>query len=168
MVVSVILLRVIIIRLRLIKTSYKGPISLRESFGEVKAMATNQQEITAEQQIEMKSVSKEPAWQSPTRQERLWDQVEVRASGVTVFFLTPFWGYSIFTPRCLVDVTPGTRRPKKELYERRQQQIGDKEIFLKIFFPLFPGLNNHSMGEGIFPEYNWNSWIPLSRCLKIR
>ena len=30
---------------------------------------------------------------------------EVRANCVTVFYLTPFGGYSIFTPRCLVNVT---------------------------------------------------------------
>ena len=57
-----------------------------------------------------------------------------------------------FTPRCLVDVTPRTRKAQKELYERRQQQIGDEAIL--FYFPLFPGFNSHSMGEGIFPEYN--------------
>ena len=52
------------------------------------------------------------------------------------------------------------KKAQKELYERRQQQIGNEDVFFK-FFPLFPGFNNHSMGEGIFPEYNRNSWIEV-------
>ena len=42
-----------------------------------------------------------------------------RLQCVAVCYLTPFWGYSIFTPRGLVDVTPWTRKAQKELYERR-------------------------------------------------
>ena len=70
-----------------------------------------------------------------------------------------------FTPRCLVDVTPWTRRPKKII---RKKTATDRRRRYFFIFPLFPGFNNHSMGEGIFPEYNWNDWIPQSRCLKIR
>ena len=58
------------------------------------------------------------------------------------------------------------KKAQKELYERWQKQIGDEAVL--FYFPLFPGFNNHSMGKPIFPEYNWNGWIPQSRCLKIR
>ena len=43
-----------------------------------------------------------------------------------------------FTPRCLVGVTPCTRKAQKELYKRRQQQIGDKDVSF-IFFLYFLG-----------------------------
>ena len=56
------------------------------------------------------------------------------------------------------------KKAPKELYERRQRQIGDEDVI--FIFPLFPGFNNHSMGEGIFPEYNWNGWMLQSRCLE--
>ena len=88
------------------------------------------------------------------------------ASCVAVWYLTPFGGYFILPQSCFVDVTPRTRKAQKELYERRQQQIGDEYVL--FYFPLFPGFNNHSMSEGISPEYNWNGWIPQSRCLKTR
>ena len=91
-----------------------------------------------------------------------------RASCVTVFIWLHSEVILFFTPCWLVDVIPWTRKAQKELYERRQQQIGDKDFFFFSFFLLFPGFNNHSMGEGIFLEYNWNGWIPQSRCLKIR
>ena len=87
-----------------------------------------------------------------------------RASCVAVWYLTPFWGYFILPPRCLVDVTPRIRKAPKELYERRQLQIEDEAVL--FYFPLFPGFNNHSMGEGFFPEYNWNSWLPTQGVLK--
>ena len=54
-----------------------------------------------------------------------------------------------FTPRWLVGVTPCPRKSQKELYKRRQQQIGDEDVSF-----IFPGFNNHSMGGRVFPEYN--------------
>ena len=39
-----------------------------------------------------------------------------------------------FTPRCFVDVTPRTRKAHKELYERRQQQIGDEDVLFYFSF----------------------------------
>ena len=39
--------------------------------------------------------------------------------------------------------------------------------FRYIYIYIYIYIYNHSMGEGIFPEYNWNGWIPESRCLKI-
>ena len=51
----------------------------------------------------------------------------------------------------------------KELYKRRQEEkIGGKKKLL--YFAFISGLNNHSMSEEILPEYNWNGWIPQSRC----
>ena len=50
---------------------------------------------------------------------------------------------------------------KKTATDRRRK----RSIYI---FPLFPGFNNHSMSEGVFPEYSWNGWIPQLRCLKIR
>ena len=73
------------------------------------------------------------------------------ASCVSVFYLTPFWSCSIFTPRCFVDVTPWTRKTQKELYERRQQQIGDENILFSFCFLFFSGFNRW----GNFP------WIQL-------
>ena len=55
-----------------------------------------------------------------------------------------------FTPNCLVSITPWTRRAQKELYEKRQQQIGDEAIL--FYFPLFQQPFN---GWGNFP------WIQL-------
>ena len=50
----------------------------------------------------------------------LWGQAEVKGKlCYRFFYLIPFRGYSIFTPLCLVDVTPWTRKAQKELYERR-------------------------------------------------
>ena len=56
------------------------------------------------------------------------------------------------------------KKAQKELYDRRQQQIGDEDVSF-IFFLYFLG---STMDEGIFHEYNWNGWIPQSSCLKIR
>ena len=39
-----------------------------------------------------------------------------------------------FTPRWLVNVTPGTRKAQKELYERRQQYIGDEDDYFIFSF----------------------------------
>ena len=73
-------------------------------------------------------------------------------SCVTVFLSDSILSYTIFTPRCFVDVTPRTRKAQRELYKRRQQQIGNKDIL--FYFPLFLGFKNHSLGKRIIPEYN--------------
>ena len=85
-------------------------------------------------------------------------------SCVAVRYLTPLLGYSILPPRWLVDVTPCPRKSPKELYTRRQLQIGDEGVSFILSF--INGFNNYFMGEGIFPEYNWNGWIPQLRCQK--
>ena len=92
-----------------------------------------------------------------------WSQ---RQSCVAVWYLTPLWGYFILPHvgcRCNSLNKKGPKRiiQKKTTTNRRRRR-------LFYIFPLFPGFNNHSMGEGTFPEYNWNSWIPQLRCLKIR
>ena len=58
-----------------------------------------------------------------------------------------------FTPRWLVGVTPRTKRPKKNY---STEDINREETKTFLYFSFIPGFNNHSMGEGIFPEYNWN------------
>ena len=42
--------------------------------------------------------------------------------------------------------------PKRIIQKKRQQQIRDGGRFFYTF-PLFTGFNNHSMVEGVFPEY---------------
>ena len=93
----------------------------------------------------------------------------VRGQGQAVlpFFI---WLHSVvilFYPTLSYWCNSLNKKVQKELYERRQQQIGDEDVFLKIF-TLFAGFNNHSMGEGIFSKYNWSGWINQSRSLKIR
>ena len=61
--------------------------------------------------------------------ERVWGQR--RVSCVTDFHLTPFCGYFIFTPRCLVDVTPWTRRPKKN-YTKDSNRQETKTFFFSF------------------------------------
>ena len=60
-----------------------------------------------------------------------------------------------FTPHCLVDVTPWTRRPQKELYERRQRQRRLFSIFSFISWAQQP-----FSGWGNFP------WIQL-KCQRV-
>ena len=45
-----------------------------------------------------------------------------------------------------------TKPNQKELYKRRQQHIGDEDIF--FIFPLFPGFNNYSMEK----EFSLNTF----------
>ena len=90
----------------------------------------------------------------------LWGQAVVKGKLCYRFFI---WLHSegiLFYPTLSSGCNSLNKKAPKELYERRQQR------FFYIF-PLFPGFNNHSMDEGIFPEYNWNGWISQSRCLKI-
>ena len=71
--------------------------------------------------------------------------------------------YPTLASRCNSLNKKGPKRiiRKKTATDRRRRR------FFYIF-PLFPGFNNHSLGEGVFPEFNWNGWIFQLRCLKIR
>ena len=91
----------------------------------------------------------------------------VRENCVTDFFSDFILRLFYFYPTLSCWCNSLNKKAPKKLYERTQQQIWDEDVFC-FFFPLFPGFNNHSMGEGIFTEYNWNGWIPQSSCLKIR
>ena len=81
---------------------------------------------------------------------KLWGPGVPGASCIAVYYLTPFWVILSWSHICFVVLTSLDKKAVKELYERR---IGDEDVYFYIF-PLFPGFNNHSMGEGIFPEYN--------------
>ena len=72
-----------------------------------------------------------------------------------------------FTPRWLVGVTLCPRKSKKRNIQKKTVTDRRRRRFFYTF-PLFPGFNNHFMSERVFPQYNWNGWIPQLRCLKIR
>ena len=81
--------------------------------------------------------------------------LKVRGNGqgcVAVRYLTPYFGYFILPPRWLVGVMPCSRKSQKELYERKDSNRKETKTFI-LYFPLFTGFNNHSVDEGVFPEY---------------
>ena len=47
---------------------------------------------------------------------------------------------------------PFPRKSQKELYKRKDSNRQETKT-LPLYFPLFTGFNNHSMDEGVFPEY---------------
>ena len=47
---------------------------------------------------------------------------------------------------------PCLRESQKELYNKKEQDRFETKTFL-LYFPLFTGFNNHSVDEGVFPEY---------------
>ena len=86
-----------------------------------------------------------------------WGRMKVKGNGqscIAVWYLTLLLGYFILPPHWLVSVMPCPRKSQKET-----------KMFL-LYFPLFTGFNNHSMDEVVFPEYNWNGWIPQLRSQK--
>ena len=70
---------------------------------------------------------------------------------VAVWYLTPYFGYFILPPRCLVGVTPCPRNSQKNYTQESNNRLETKTSL--IYLPLFTGFNNHSMGEGVFPQY---------------
>ena len=63
----------------------------------------------------------------------VWSKAKVRGKLCYRFLSDSILRLFYFYPICLVDVTPRTRKAKKELYERRQQQIGDENVL--FYFP---------------------------------
>ena len=47
---------------------------------------------------------------------------------------------------------PYPRTSQKELYKKKRQDRYETKTFL-LYFLLFTGFNNHSVDEGVFPEY---------------
>ena len=47
---------------------------------------------------------------------------------------------------------PCLRKSQEELYERKDSNIYETKTVL-LYFPLFTGFNDHSVDEGVFPEY---------------
>ena len=99
-------------------------------------------------------------------EEILWGQAEVKSKLCYRFLsesiLRLFYLYPTLSCWCILLEQVDPKRIIQCTSNRDIDSNGD------VFFPLFSGFNNHSMGEGIFPEYNWNGWIPKSRWLKIR
>ena len=68
---------------------------------------------------------------------------------VAVRYLTPYFGYFILLQRWLVGLMACPRKSQKELNKRKDRNRWETEMFLLYF----PGFNNNSMDEGVFPEY---------------
>ena len=67
-----------------------------------------------------------------------------------------------FTPRSLVDVTSWTRKAPKELYEWRQQHIGDEDVF--FYFPFISWIQQPFNGWG---NFLWNTIEMLNPPVKV-
>ena len=89
--------------------------------------------------------------------QKIWGSGVGQGQAVMPFDIYIWLRYEVFlvffTPRWLVGVTPWTRKTQKELYERRQQQTGDEDVYF-VFFLYF-------LGSTTIPWVKEFSWIQL-------
>ena len=94
-------------------------------------------------------------------------QAKVKARWVTVFFffyLIPFRGYSISTPRWLVDVTPCTRRPQRIIWKKIATDRRRRR-FLLIFLYFLGSTTIQWVREFPWIQLKWLN--PLVKVFKI-
>ena len=78
------------------------------------------------------------SWKDLCMAVALWGSVRSRSKLCCRLISDSIMRLFYFTPRWLVGVTPWTRKAQKELYKRRQQQIGDEDVSF-IFYLYFLG-----------------------------
>ena len=91
--------------------------------------------------------------------------MKAKGKAVLTFDIWLHYEVILFYPTLASRCNSLNKKGPKKILQKKTVTDRRRSCFFYIF-PLFTGFNNHSTGEGVFPEYNWNGWIPQLRCLK--